>query len=147
MRWTGGAFGSLGFLCLFCFGASWPPSVVVFGFTVVPGFRPGFFRGRPAAVNWTGLPSGPVPTFADLAPTIISSISGFEVTGGTLGGDPGGEITEGGDESSGEDRFAGARAITMERDSGRVTLPSDVGVCASPEDEVSGGCLPLGDCC
>lgn len=50
LRWAGGAFGSLGFLVLFCFGGSWPPSVV-FGFTVVPGFRPGFFRGTPAAVN------------------------------------------------------------------------------------------------
>lgn len=100
---TGGAFGSLGFLCLFCFGASWPASA--FGFTVVPGFRPGFFRGTPAAVNWTGFPSGPVPTLADFAPTTISSISSFDLSCVNLGGDPGGEMTEGGDESSGEDRL------------------------------------------
>lgn len=111
-RWTGGAFGSLGFLGFLCFGGSWPPSVVGFGLTVVPGFRPGFLRGRPAAVNWTGRPSGPVPTFADLAPTIISSMSWLDVSSAALGGDAGGEMIEGGDESSGEERLGLALAIT-----------------------------------
>lgn len=56
--WTGGALGSLGFLGRRCLGASaldmlGLPSAGGFGLTVLPGFRPGFLRGRPAAVNGT----------------------------------------------------------------------------------------------
>lgn len=78
----GGALGSLGFRGFRTFGASaiGVPSGLTFGLTVLPGFRPGFFLGRPAAVSgtsggggWTGATTpnrGP-----DAVSTTISSIS------------------------------------------------------------------------
>lgn len=53
---TGGALGSLGFRGRRCLGWSALaelPSTGTFGLTVLPGFRPGFLRGRPAAVSGT----------------------------------------------------------------------------------------------
>lgn len=52
--WTGGALGSLGFRGRRCLGWSGfveLPSGATLGLTVLPGFRPGFFLGRPAAVS------------------------------------------------------------------------------------------------
>lgn len=84
LRWIGGASGSLGFLGRRVFFAA--SVVVVLGApsTTTFGFRPGFLRGRPAAVSGTvgggggiGCP-GRIPNLAtEPGSTTISSISMF----------------------------------------------------------------------
>lgn len=81
-RWMGGALGSLGFRGFRTFGASATgvPSGLTFGLTVLPGFRPGFFLGRPAAVSGTsgggGCAGATTPNRGpDAVSTTISSIS------------------------------------------------------------------------
>lgn len=111
--WIGGAFGSLGFLGRRCLAASaiGVPSGLAFGFTVLPGLRPGFLRGTPAAVSCT--PGGcsedccvcMMPKrAAEPGSTMISSISIFALPALiTLVGDVGSDRPDGGDDSDGEE--------------------------------------------
>lgn len=78
----GGALGSLGFRGFRTFGSGTigVPSGLSFGLTVLPGFRPGFFLGRPAAVSGTsgggGAGGATTPNRGpDAVSTTISSIS------------------------------------------------------------------------
>jgi hypothetical protein len=57
----GGAFGSFGLRGLLVLGGIIVPSGLIFSFVVLPGFRPGFFRGgfsAEAAVPPTPFPGG-----------------------------------------------------------------------------------------
>ena len=103
-RWIGGALGSLGFRGFLVFG-SVLPSAATLGLTTEPGLRPGFFRGRPAAVSCTsGWGRGGCMT-PNLGPeavsTTISSISMFALPCWSLDGEPGSEIEpDGGDDNT-----------------------------------------------
>lgn len=104
---TGGALGSRGFLGRRTLGASdtGAPSAFL-DLTVEPGFRPGFFLGKPAAVRRTsGSVTGTSPNRGRDGSTMISSISIslfilFWVTVREVGSCTG---AEGGGESSGDD--------------------------------------------
>jgi hypothetical protein len=105
--WIGGASGSRGFLGRRVFFATsvvvelGPPS------TATLGFRPGFLRGRPAAVNGTaggaggmGCPGKMPNRAAEPGSTTISSISMFARPWlRNLVGDPGSESADGGDDN------------------------------------------------
>ena len=92
-----------------CFGCSVPvdvPSVAVLGLTVDPGLRPGFFRGRPAAVSGTSGGGGGCciccmmpKRGAEPGSTMISSISILALPAlRKRVGDPGSDRAEGGDD-------------------------------------------------
>lgn len=74
------------------------PSVAALGLTVVPGFRPGFLRGTPAAVKTTpGAVGG--RWVAEPGSTTISSISMLARPRlSSLVGEPGSDRAEGGEE-------------------------------------------------
>jgi len=104
--WMGGALGSRGFRCRRCFGSVLVelPSVAALGLTVLPGFRPGFLRGRPAAVKTTLGGAGgrwvDGNRCAEPGSTTISSISMFARPWlSSLVGDPGSDRPEGGEDS------------------------------------------------
>jgi len=104
--WMGGAFGSRGFRGRRCLGGSVVPSAATLGFTVLPGFRPGFFLGRPAAVRGTSGGGGGCCICcmmsnrgAEPGSTIISSISIFALPAlRKRVGDPGSDNADGGDD-------------------------------------------------
>lgn len=83
------------------------PSTATLGFTVLPGFRPGFFLGRPAAVSGTFGGGGAVcgamtPNRAPTEPgsTTISSISMLALPAlRNRVGEPGSDRADGGEES------------------------------------------------
>ena len=102
----GGAFGSFGFRGRRCLGGSLPSGATL-ALTVLPGLRPGFFLGRPAAVKGTSGGGGGcciccmMPNRgAEPGSTIISSISMLALPAlRKRVGDPGSDSAEGGEDS------------------------------------------------